>query len=348
MINLSSLIGIGVIIGGLMSLCVYEAAEEKPNAEELSGYFCKLCKTDVKSEDVQEDYQQGDAIHTICGCILDNLIDMGSEWRSFANDGNGSGVDPSRVGGVENLNLQDKGLSTSIAVDASKGRAGGHLSKANNMGAMSNTDRNLITAFREIDRMKDTMQLPQSVAEIAKDLYKDVEKQKSLRGRSGEAIMAACLYIACRKEDVPRTLKEMATQLYVNLKELGSQFTFVKQLLKYNDKMTVIQAADYMDRFCNKLALTDRDARAAAHVASTATELGVVAGKSPISVAAAAIFFLCSLMPLDGRPERAFIASVTGVSESTIRVAYNSMYPSRHQLLPPEWKPYLAVDSLPS
>ena len=330
-------------------LCLYEAAEEKPNTEELSGYFCKLCKTDAYSEDVEKDYQQGDAIHTICGGILDNLIDMGSEWRSFANDGNGSGVDPSRVGGVENMNLQDK-LSTTIAVDASKGRAGGYLSKANNMGAMSNTDRNLITAFREIERMKDTMQLTQAVADNAKDLYRDVEKQKSLRGRSGEAIMAACLYIACRKEDVPRTLKEMATQLYVNLKELGSQFSFVKKLLNYNEKMTVIQAADYMDRFCCKLVLTGKDARAAAHVASKATELGVVAGKSPISVAAAAIFFVCSLMPPDGRPERAFIASVTGVAESTIRVAYNSMYPSRHQLMPPEtmWTPYIAVDSLPS
>ena len=34
-----------------------------------------------------------------------------------------------------------------------------------------------------------------------------IEEKQSLRGRSREAIIAATLYIACRYNDVPRTLK---------------------------------------------------------------------------------------------------------------------------------------------
>ena len=38
-------------------------------------------------------------------------------------------------------------------------------------------------------------------------LFKQVHDQKSLKGRSNDAISSACLYIACRQEGVPRTFK---------------------------------------------------------------------------------------------------------------------------------------------
>ena len=41
----------------------------------------------------------------------------------------------------------------------------------------------------------------------ANEIYKKVEDLKSIRGRSQDAILAACLYIACRQEDKPRTFK---------------------------------------------------------------------------------------------------------------------------------------------
>jgi hypothetical protein len=41
----------------------------------------------------------------------------------------------------------------------------------------------------------------------ANEIYKKVEDQKSSRGRNQDALLAACLYIACRQEDKPRTVK---------------------------------------------------------------------------------------------------------------------------------------------
>ena len=41
----------------------------------------------------------------------------------------------------------------------------------------------------------------------ANQLFKQVHVQKSLRGRSNDAIASACLYIACRQDGVPRTFK---------------------------------------------------------------------------------------------------------------------------------------------
>ena len=41
----------------------------------------------------------------------------------------------------------------------------------------------------------------------AKELFKQVHEEKSLKGRAKDAIASACLYIACRQDGVPRSFK---------------------------------------------------------------------------------------------------------------------------------------------
>ncbi len=59
------------------------------------------------------------------------------------------------------------------------------------------------------------------VKDRANEIYKKVEDLKSIRGRSQDAILAACLYIACRQEDKPRTFKGL------KMPHLSSFFSFV-------------------------------------------------------------------------------------------------------------------------
>lgn len=51
----------------------------------------------------------------------------------------------------------------------------------------------------------------------ANEIYKRVEDQKSSRGRNQDALLAACLYIACRQEDRPRTVKGTHTAIRIFL-----------------------------------------------------------------------------------------------------------------------------------
>ena len=52
----------------------------------------------------------------------------------------------------------------------------------------------------------------------------------------------------------------------------------------------LITTDDFMSRFCANLNLPNLVQRAAAHIARAAVEIDLVPGRSPISVAAAAIF----------------------------------------------------------
>lgn len=52
----------------------------------------------------------------------------------------------------------------------------------------------------------------------------------------------------------------------------------------------IIKTGDYMSRFCSNLSLPLQIHRAATYIANKAEELGILSGKSPISIAAAAIY----------------------------------------------------------
>jgi transcription initiation factor TFIIB len=57
--------------------------------------------------------------------------------------------------------------------------------------------------------MADRLGLVPTIKDRANELFRDIAELKSIRGRSASAIHAACLYIACRQEDKPRTFKEI-------------------------------------------------------------------------------------------------------------------------------------------
>ena len=64
--------------------------------------------------------------------------------------------------------------------------------------------------------MADRMNFPGSLVDRAKVNFKEAYESRQLKGRSNDAIAAACLYIACRQEGVPRTFKVKELSLNSN------------------------------------------------------------------------------------------------------------------------------------
>merc|ERR1719187_2913497 len=252
------------------------------------GRFNEVCCPHHPDAHLIEDYRAGDQICSECGLVVgDRVIDVGSEWRTFSNEKANS--DPSRVGGAENPLLNGSDLSTIIG--PSTGAGGGFDmggSKYQNRRSMSSSDRALINAFREIGNMADKINLPKTITDRANVLFKQVHVTKALKGRSNDAIASACLYIACRQEGVPRTFKEICAVSKVSKKEIGRVFKLILKTLETS--VELITTGDFMSRFCSNLALPNSLQKAAMHIARRAVELDLVPSRSPISVAAAAIY----------------------------------------------------------
>lgn len=291
-----------------------------------------------------EDYRAGDQICSECGLVVgDRVVDVGSEWRTFSSEKGGE--DKSRVGASENTLLGSSDLSTIIGPGTGKASFDANGTAIyNNRRSVASSDRTLINAFRTIAEMSDRINLPRNIVDRANTLFKVVHDGKSLKGRSNDAISAACLYIACRQEGVPRTFKEIVAVSTISKKEIGRCF---KLILKAHEDTNVelITTGDFMSRFCGLLDVPRDVQKAATFIAKKASDLDIAAGRSPISVAAAAIY-MASQASVDKKSQRE-IADVAGVADVTIRQSYKLLLPRASELFPKDFKFATPISHLP-
>lgn len=114
------------------------------------------------------------------------------------------------------------------------------------------TDRYLMLGFDEITSMADRINLPQIVIDRAKYLLKTLNDKKALKGRSYYAKASACLYIACRQENTPRTYKEICAISNSSKKEIGKCFKLILSALSAAAVRSV-DSCDFILRFCSNL-----------------------------------------------------------------------------------------------
>jgi len=274
-----------------------------------------------------EDYHAGDMICSMCGLVVgDRVIDVSSEWRTFAD----SDKDSSRVGATENPLLENNNLSTLIVLG--KGTLDNYSSRYQNQSNITNNDKILLNGFKIISEMCDRLNLPKTISDPANMLYKKVKNAKLLRGRSNEAISAACLYIACRQEEVPRTFKEIVAASTIGKKEIGRCFKLILNG-EIVSKLDVTTSDDYMNRFCSNLGLDRKIQKVSRKIAERAFDLDLVPGRVPISVAAAAIY-MASQTSTDNKKSLHEVSDITGVAESTIKNSYRQMRQRATELFP--------------
>jgi len=280
-----------------------------------------------------------------CGLVVgDRVIDVGSEWRTFSNESNST--DRSRVGASENSLLDGNDLSTMVGRDRTSGSAADFhaFSKyQNTRNGISGSDRSLLNAFREINAMADRIKLPGQLVDRARTLFKQIHDQKSLKGRSNDAIASACLFIACRQEGVPRTFKEICAISKISKKEIGRCFKLILKALETS--VDLITSGDFMTRFCSNLGLPSSVQKAASYIAKKAVELDLVPGRCPVSVAAATIY-LASQASEDKRTQKD-IGDIAGVAEVTIRQSYRLLLPKAAQLFPSDFQFHTPIENLP-
>ncbi|XP_003386928.1 PREDICTED: transcription initiation factor IIB-like [Amphimedon queenslandica] len=291
-----------------------------------------------------EDYHAGDMVCPECGLVVgDRVIDVGSEWRTFSNERNAT--DRSRVGAAENPLLDGHELSSFIApVTGRPGTndSGKSFPKFSKSG-VSAGDKSLMTAFKEIANMADRLNLPRSIVDRGNALFKQVNDEKTLKGRANDAVAAACLYIACRQEDVPRSFKEICAVSRHSKKEIGRCFKLIRQAA--NPAMNTVSTTDFMSRYCTNLGLPLPVQKAASFIAQKAVELDLAPGRVYLSVAAASIYMASQAS--DIKKTQKEVGDVVGVADSTIRQSYRLLYPSRHKLFPTDFSFDTPLDELP-
>jgi transcription initiation factor TFIIB len=217
------------------------------------------------------------------------------------------------------------------------------LQRAASRSQNSRSERNLLTAFRDISNWCDQFSLPKAISDIAKQLYRRVENEKVVRGKSSDAVVAACIFIACRQAHVPRTFREICQLTHVSKKALGQCYKALEQSFNLTPGASATEShmnpnkgpETLLSRYCNHLDLPPRVQSICADIIVKARELGIGDGRSPVSIAGGAIYFTCVLMGKD-KPLRD-ISAVAGVSEATTKLVYKLYYQAREDLVKQQW-----------
>lgn len=200
--------------------------------------------------------------------------------------------------------------------------------------------KKLLRAYKEIAIMADKLDLPEAVANRAKDLFmrvKDIDGRRFLNGHSNNTIGTACLYVSCwmEEEDVEaRTSKEIwsAGKHSRTEKEMSACAKLIIE--KLNVPLVKTTANHFIPRFCSSLRLEKSVENIASSIARNAIELGFVStGRAHTAIAAAAIYMASQVT--ETKKMRQEVAKVAGVADETVKTIYKLVRPHVYQVFPP-------------
>jgi transcription initiation factor TFIIB len=312
-----------------------ERTTDESEREQEEKHRCPECGGNLVTDD-----ERGETVCAECGLVVDeDQIDPGPEWRAFdAKEKD----EKSRVGAPTTNTMHDKGLSTNIGwqdKDAYGNSLGSRqrekmqrLRKWNErFRTRDSKERNLKQALGEIDRMASALGLPDNVRETASVIYRRALDEDLLPGRSIEGVATSALYAAARKAGTPRSLDEITNVSRVEKDEIARTYRYVVRELNLE-----IQPADpksYVPRFVSDLDVSDEVERRARDLLDTATEKGIHSGKSPVGLAAAAVYAAALLS--NEKVTQSEVSEVSDISEVTIRNRYHELLEAKEDSIAP-------------
>jgi len=299
-----------------------EKEQEETSDASLS---CPECSGKVVSDD-----EHGETVCIECGLVVEeDSVDRGPEWRAFDSREKDK---KSRVGAPTTNMMHDKGLSTNIdwrdkdaygnALGAKQRKKMQRLRKWNErFRTRDSKERNLKQALGEIDRMASALGLPENVRETASVIYRRALDENLLPGRSIEGVSTAAVYAAARQAGVPRSLDEITEVSRVEKSEIARTYRYVVRELGLEVKPA--DPESYVPRFASSLGLSEESERRARQLLQNAKEQGVHSGKSPVGLAAAAVYAAALLT--NEKTTQAAVSEVADISEVTIRNRYHEL-----------------------
>jgi len=288
---------------------------KESRSPEILKEKCPECQ----STNLIRDDEQGEVVCGDCGYVLqEQEVDRRAGWQAFDR------TEYDRRAHAEIY----KGLPTYIGPDFNaRGRFVSpsfqtrRLKKWQSRSAMQESaERNLQIATQELNRLSDVLNIPKAVKEETMMLYRKVLKMGSVRGRSINGIVAAVLYAACRKYQIPISLPAISKQSQTNKKEMARNYRLLIRDL--NLRQPITNYSIYIIKVAGNLGLSITTQEKAFNILKEAKKKGLTDGKSPQGLAATALYIACVQEKKDDKKilvTQEQLAQASGVTEVTIR-----------------------------
>ena len=179
----------------------------------------------------------------------------------------------------------------------------------------SSADRSLRSALQDLANIQSKLGLSDTVIERASLFYRKASDRNLIRGRTVKGIAGACLYASCRDLEHNRTLTEIAQHLCIGRKDLARAYRSLFRELGF--VVSIADPVKSISKIASKIGVKEKTVRKAVHVLDVAQDAGIVAGKNPEIIAAAAIYAACMITGENKSQNE--IALAAGTSSVSIR-----------------------------
>ncbi|BAO37955.1 transcription factor IIIB 70 kDa subunit [Kluyveromyces marxianus DMKU3-1042] len=189
--------------------------------------------------------------------------------------------------------------------------------------ALMSRETTLNNARRKLKAVSYALNIPEYVTDAAFQWYKLALSHNFVQGRKSQNVIAACLYIACRKERTHHMLIDFSSRLQVSVYSIGATF------LKLAKKLHIVNLplADpslFIQHFAEKLELGDRKIKVikdAVKLAQTMSRDWMYEGRRPAGIAGACLLLACRMNNL--RRTHSEIVAISHVAEETLQQRLN-------------------------
>jgi len=287
----------------------------------LNEYDVKCQLDTCKTYPIITDSERGEMFCGGCGLVLvQNIADTSHESNGYSQE---DFMKLTRTGPATSLTMHDKGLSTVIGVN--KDFSGNALSSKTkyefnrlrvwDQRSKSRSTATLSKAFTLLNGMKTKLGISDNVVENAAYIYRKIVSAKLTRGRTMASLVSASLYAACRENNLPRTLDDIANAGNIERRILSRDLRTIIKKLGLN--LNQYDISSFISKISNNMNLKEKTKRDAFDILKRCEPEGIIAGKHPVAQAAASLYIAC-IINGEKISQKKF-SKESGVSDVTIR-----------------------------
>ena len=247
--------------------------------DNVDDLHCKDCNT--SNSVILED---GNYVCNKCGTMISRFIDTTAEWRFYGFEDSRVN-DPTRCGLTNEL-LPNIGSTMGWAKYETKDI---HMMRKYHMwNSMTYKERSLYNIFDTLTTNALINGIPKNIIEEAKVLYKSVSEKKISRGDNRNGLIASSIYISCKKNNVPRSAKEIAKIFNIKVPTMTKGCKQFQEIMNISINSTT--ADDFVNRFCSKLNIDKNNIHICKSTLQKIEEHEILLDNIPPSLAASSIF----------------------------------------------------------
>lgn len=162
--------------------------------------------------------------------------------------------------------------------------------------------------------------MPSVILEEAKSIYQRLSQERITRGSRREGVIAASVYVACKRCDVPRSIREVADIFNIPMDVMTRAHRLVDHVLGGDNTMVSSEPCHFVGRFCSKLDLPADITDTVRELVKVIDDRSVIYDAMPTSIVAGAILSIVTVRRTKNTtlPQNDTISAVCQVATTTM------------------------------